>query len=127
MMQPYSIDYRNSTPLVPYQPKALQNLAQIQPQYDQDGRFWGFGLLPFVGGLLLGGVGGYALGNNYGGKYCGGYAQGGYPYPYPYPQPQPYPYPVPAGQGTNMIYEQTAPISYTSNENFYLQPAQMNR
>lgn len=37
--------------------------------------------------FLLGGIGGYALGNNNQPNY--------YPYPYPYPQPYPVPYPYP--------------------------------
>ena len=114
-MQPY-IPYHNCTTFNPYYSRNQETShEQIGSPYHTDERFWGFGLLPFVGGLLLGSVGGYAIGNNnhhcYG-KYCGGYPAAYPPQPYPQPYPYPYPYPVPVVE----------PIQYTSTENYYLQP-----
>ena len=59
-----------------------------QPINPHDERFFGFGLLPFVGGLALGGF----LSNS-GGRPC--YNGGCMPYPAPYPMPYPQPIPTP--------------------------------
>ena len=46
------ITYANAGALPPYNPHAQDLLGQWVQQDDGDGRCWGFGLLPFVGGLL---------------------------------------------------------------------------
>ncbi|MDF2606549.1 MAG: hypothetical protein K0S34_739 [Bacillales bacterium] len=68
------------------------------PQYGEDGRFIGFGLIPFLGGLAIGGL---AFGGPKYGSYPVQYAP--YPYPYPYPYPVPY-YPT--------QYQNPYPVSY---------------
>ncbi|QPC45477.1 hypothetical protein [Mangrovibacillus cuniculi] len=55
----------------------------------QDQRFIGFGLLPF----LAGGLGGFAVGSLLTNRPCCG-PYGPYPYPQPYPYPVPTPYPM---------------------------------
>ncbi|MDF2946926.1 MAG: hypothetical protein K0S51_1605 [Bacillales bacterium] len=63
------------------------------PQYGEDGRFIGFGLIPFLGGLAIGGL---AFGGPKYAPYPVQYAP--YPYPYPapyYSSPYQYSYPVP--------------------------------
>ena len=79
---------------IPNQPILVNNI--------QDER-----LIPFLGGALIGGLGGAAIANNQG-YYGGGY----YPYPYYYAQPVNYGYYYPNG-----AYYTTYPMTNTYQTN----------
>ena len=110
-----------------YQPNQFRNqpsLTHQVPNLNQfatdpnDERF--IGLLPFVGGLALGGL---LWNGGYGG--CGGRPCGGYPYPYPsYPAYQPMYYPQPSYpyQQTFSYPQTNAPYQpYTQNSSTVLE------